>query len=187
MTDVPSSNLRLGAERQRHLAPSLRGLAGARLKHGRLTLSPGLRGERVQRERENRLAQPAVRGRTQLSEWIPGLGATWQLARATSLFGGVHRGFSPPRPEDVIADADRGVVDIDAERSWNYEIGLRWLAIPGLRAEATAFWLDFSNQIVAQSLAGGTGAALTNGGRTKHGRDRVRRPRGRGCFAWLGA
>jgi Fe(3+) dicitrate transport protein len=34
--------------------------------------------------------------------------------------------------------------------------------------EFTLFAMDFENQIVAQSVAGGTGATLTNAGRTKH-------------------
>jgi Fe(3+) dicitrate transport protein len=169
-TPAPAGDVNGGlTEANRRDVRAFAAFSGLRLTSGRLTLAPGLRVEHVQLARENRLVSPAVRGETSLTEIIPGLGTTWQLARATTLFAGVHRGFAPPRPDDVIDNASGGVAELDPERSWNYEAGVRWLAVPGLRAEATAFWMDFSNQIVPQSLAGGTGAALTNAGRTTHG------------------
>jgi Fe(3+) dicitrate transport protein len=79
----------------------------------------------------------------------------------------VHRGFAPPRTEDVISPAG-GVVELEAEKSWNYEIGLRALPVRGLRLDATLFRNDYENQIVPASLAGGVGATLTNGGETLH-------------------
>jgi Fe(3+) dicitrate transport protein len=38
----------------------------------------------------------------------------------------------------------------------------------GLRFDATAFRLDFSNQIIPSSVAGGIGTTLTSAGRTRH-------------------
>jgi Fe(3+) dicitrate transport protein len=61
-----------------------------------------------------------------------------------------------------------GVVDLEAERSWNYEVGLRALPARGLRVDATIFRNDYENQIVPASLAGGIGATFTNGGETLH-------------------
>jgi len=98
---------------------------------------------------------------------VPGLGAAWSPSSATTLFAGVHRGFAPPRTEDVIGNAG-GVIELDPELSWNYEVGLRSLVRSGLSVEATGFRMDYENQIVPASLAGGLGAALTNGGRTAH-------------------
>lgn len=72
-----------------------------------------------------------------------------------------------PRVEDIITPAG-GSVDLDAERSWNSEIGLRSALRRGLNIELTAFNLDFSNQIVPASVAGGAGATFTNAGRTAH-------------------
>jgi Fe(3+) dicitrate transport protein len=83
----------------------------------------------------------------------------------TTIFAGVHRGFSPPRAEDIIGN-NGGVVELDPERSWNYEFGVRSNPVRGLRLEGTFFRLDYENQIVPASIAGGTGAALTNGGAT---------------------
>jgi Fe(3+) dicitrate transport protein len=95
------------------------------------------------------------------------MGLTWAPSAAVNVFGGVHRGFAPPRTEDVISQSG-GVVDLDAEKSWNYELGLRALPARGLRLDATLFRNDYENQIVPASLAGGLGATLTNGGETLH-------------------
>ena len=98
---------------------------------------------------------------------MPGVGLTWAPSPALNVFGGAHRGFAPPRTEDVISQTG-GVVDLAAELSWNYELGLRALPVRGLRVDATLFRDDYENQVVPASLAGGVGATLTNGGETLH-------------------
>jgi Fe(3+) dicitrate transport protein len=133
---------------------------------GRWRVKPGVRFESIEFERRNLLAGGGA-GRTTLEEWIPGVGMTVDLGGGTTLFAGVHRGFAPPRVEDIITPAG-GSVDLDAERSWNSEIGLRSSPRRGLNLELTAFNLDFANQIVPASVAGGIGATLTSAGRTAH-------------------
>ncbi len=140
-----------------------------RLLLGDFTLSAGLRLEAIDYERTNRLANAGAgaSGETSLTQWVPGMGLNWAPSAALNLFGGVHRGFAPPRTEDVITQIG-GVVELDAEQSWNYELGLRALPVPGLRLDFTLFYNDYQNQVVAASLAGGVGATLTNGGETLH-------------------
>jgi Fe(3+) dicitrate transport protein len=140
-----------------------------RLLLGDFTLSGGVRLEAIDYERTNRLANAGAgaSGSTSLTQWVPGVGLTWAPSAALNVFGGVHRGFAPPRTEDVISQTG-GVVDLDPERSWNYELGARALPVRGLRLDATVFHNDYENQIVGASLAGGVGATLTNGGETLH-------------------
>lgn len=133
---------------------------------GRWRVKPGVRFESIEFERRNLLPGGGT-GRTTLEEWIPGVGITVELGAGTTLFAGVHRGFAPPRVEDLITPAG-GSVDLDAERSWNSELGLRSSPRRGLDLELTAFSLDFTNQIVPASVAGGIGASLTSAGRTAH-------------------
>lgn len=137
---------------------------------GRLTVTPGLRIERVSYDRTNRLANAGagVSGRTDLTQWIPGIGAAFAASPRLTVFGGVHRGFAPPRTEDIINNATGGVVELDPELSWDTEIGVRWAASSGASLDATWFRMDYQNQIVPASLAGGVGATLTNGGETVH-------------------
>ncbi len=139
-----------------------------RFAMGRWTVTPGLRVEHVQYDRRNELAVPEVEGRTSLTQLIPGLGATYQLGDATTFFAGIHRGFAPPRTEDLIDNSTGAVVDLDAELSWNYEVGLRARPTKGVLAEATLFQMDFENQVIPASVAGGSGATLTSAGRTRH-------------------
>jgi Fe(3+) dicitrate transport protein len=134
---------------------------------GGWTVTPGVRLEHVLFDRVNRLASPAATGTTQLTQVIPGLGISYTAGERATLFGGVHRGFAPPRTEDIITNQG-GVIDLDPELSWNYEIGARSTLRPGLRLDGTFFRMDYENQIVPASLAGGVGATLTNGGATLH-------------------
>jgi Fe(3+) dicitrate transport protein len=132
---------------------------------GRLGLTPGLRYERIDYERRNFLN--GTRGTSALDQLIPGLGATFTLTPSVSLYAGAHRGFAPPRVEDIITPTG-GSVDLDAELSWNYEFGLRSQVSEHADLDITAFRMDFDNQIVPASVAGGTGASLTSAGKTLH-------------------
>ena len=133
---------------------------------GRWTLSPGFRVEQIEFARTNRLA--AVNGETSLTEMIPGVGVAFAFTDATTFFGGIHRGFAPPRTEDVISNSTGQVVELDAERSWNVEAGVRSTVRPGLQIDASLFRMQYENQIVPATVAGGAGATLTNGGETLH-------------------
>lgn len=131
-----------------------------------LAVTPGVRVENIRYKRTNRLANAA--GETEITEIVPGFGITYNAFRHTTIFAGVHRGFAPPRTEDIINNTNGGVVELDSEKSWNYEAGLRTRPTDGLRLEATFFRNDFENQVVPASVAGGVGAAFTNGGKTLH-------------------
>jgi Fe(3+) dicitrate transport protein len=146
------------------------GFVQERLLLGRFTLTPGVRFEHIRYQRANRLANDGagISGRTEVDQWVPGIGLAWSGNDRVALFGGVHRGFAPPRTEDIISNSTGGAVDLDPERSWNYEAGIRATPKRGLRLDATLFRMDYENQIIAASLAGGLGAALTNGGATLH-------------------
>ena len=142
-----------------------------RLVFGAWSVTPGVRIERVSIYRQNLLPTPAspngVSGDTALLVIIPGVGVTWTRPQLT-LFAGLHRGFAPPRPEDIINNTTGGTATLGPELSWNSEVGARGRIADGLSWEATAFRMDFENQIVPQSTAGGTGTAVTNAGRTLH-------------------
>ncbi|MFQ3588844.1 MAG: TonB-dependent receptor [Chloracidobacterium sp.] len=136
---------------------------------GDLTITPGVRVERVSFVRANRLASGGLgaRGEIVLTQVVPGIGASYNIKQRATVFAGIHRGFAPPRTEDIISNTG-GVVDLDPELSWNTEVGVRSVPVQGIRLDASYFRLNFSNQIVPASLAGGVGATLTNGGKTLH-------------------
>jgi Fe(3+) dicitrate transport protein len=114
-------------------------------------------------------------------EVIPGVGVSWFASDRASVFAGVHRGFAPPRVKDALILRDDTLppgqqpgdpvsLQLDAEHSWNLELGTRSQPVPGVFLEVAAFYLDFSNQIIEPSLSAGAvaQAALANQGATDH-------------------
>ena len=144
---------------------ALSGFVQNRFLLGKVTVTPGLRVEEIRYERTNRLTD--VSGKTSLTQLLPGIGAAFAPSPALTIFGGLHRGFAPPRTEDVISNTTGSVVELDSELSWDTEVGVRY-AGTGLSADVAFFRMDYENQIVPASLAGGIGATLTNGGETLH-------------------
>lgn len=97
---------------------------------------------------------------------IPGIGTNFMINKSLSLFAGMHKGYAPPRIKDAISNSGE-VYQLNAEESWNYELGLRGKLKSVLSYEICAYRLDFSNQIIPVSeSSGGTGAGLVNGGAT---------------------
>ena len=125
---------------------------------GRLRLTPGFRLEVFEQSRIDRLAGSTYRDKTSVVP-LPGLGfnldlGTYSLGRALGdgqfrLFGGVHRGYTPPSsatfqivgfdPPTAADDAEDGF-DLRAEKSWNTELGLRGRADAG-QFEVSGFYL----------------------------------------------
>jgi Fe(3+) dicitrate transport protein len=140
----------------------------------RFTITPGLRYENYSYERiitrarvNNVPTDVDIRGKDDVSAFVPGVGVTFQPVSGLTVFAGAHRGFAPPRVKDAVNSS--GVpVQLDAEFSWNYEAGVRYMARNGFNAEATYFVLDFKNQIIPASQSGGATSTLINGGETLH-------------------
>lgn len=162
----PGTGVNAGVREQTvRQARALAGYVQNTLDFGDFGLSGGLRYETIAYEQSNKLN--GTRGASDLQALIPGLGATWSPDDRLTVFAGVHRGFSPPRVEDVLTGSGTSV-ELDEEKSTNWEFGVRGRPIPGLHAEATLFRMDFANQIVPSSVAGGAGATLTSAGETLH-------------------
>lgn len=126
----------------------------------KLSVTPGLRVEHIRYERTNR--GNGSSDSADLTELIPSLGFTYEIDPNTQAFAGVHRGFAPPRTEDIVGQTGTfpnqtvAFVDVDSEDSRNYELGVRTRPIPGLSYELAFFRNDFSRQIAVGSIAGGS-------------------------------
>jgi len=129
------------------------GFVANRILLGRWTVMPIVRYEYIDSSRTDRLTR--VKGSDTLGEWIPGLGVTYNPLDRLTLFAGVHRGFAPPRTEDVISGTGTST-NVGAEESLNWEAGLRVEPVPGLGVQATFFRNDFDSLIAAGSIAGGS-------------------------------
>ncbi|MBL8179759.1 MAG: TonB-dependent receptor [Bryobacterales bacterium] len=163
---LPTSRDGVTVENNERIARAASTFLQNRFFIGRLTITPGIRMESVRFRRTNFLN--GVRGNTDLRQWIPGIGAAYSTGANLTIFAGVHRGFAPPRVEDIISNNTGQSIELDPELSWNYELGARTRPHRDVELEGAFFRMDFSNQIVPASVAGGVGAALTNAGRTLH-------------------
>ena len=137
-------------------------------KINRLTVSPGIRFESIKLLRDdfgksNPLRNPSdISSReNKVSVFIPGIGLNYTFNNKISLFGGLHKGYSPPGSS----------VGQKAEESINLELGTR-LTLNKLNAELIVFQNDYSNLLGNDLAATGgfgeldpfnAGEALVNG------------------------
>lgn len=141
-----------------------------RLSRGGFSLTPGVRLETVRAENRNLLASTSASDR--YTEVLPGVGLAWtpgDTSRGRLTFvTGVHRGFAPPRPADVLNPAPgEGIVQVDAETSVMLEAGARLNLGAIGRLDVMAFHIAFDNQVVRGSLVG-LGQRYVNAGRARH-------------------
>lgn len=163
--DLPTSRDGSLIENNERRALAYSGYVQHRFVWKDFAITPGVRFEKIEYERSNLLANggQGVTGKTDVTEVVPGIGIAYSGLKNTTIFAGLHRGFAPPRVEDVVTNSG-GVVDLDSELSWNYEMGVRTRPTVGVEFAGTFFRNDYENQIVAASIASGT--QFTNGGKT---------------------
>lgn len=153
----------------------LSGFLSDRISWRHLEFVPGIRIEHMRYRREilrgsynGMTVDTSIIGQGELVQLIPGASLVYRIYDKVRIYGGVHRGFAPPRIKDAISNS--GVdVQLDAELSLNYEIGVRAQLDRRTAAEVTAFLLEFGNQVipVSESSGAGGGAGLVNGGGTR--------------------
>lgn len=154
---------------------------------GQWQLTPSLRREGIDSSRTNRMT--GASGSDSLQRWLPAFGATWNPSRTLTVFGSVHRGFAPPRTEDIIGGTGTST-DVGPEDSTNLEAGTRWEPALGTKVQVSLFRNDFKRLIAVGSIAGGStplaeGRALFQGielsGEATHGSGFF----GRAAATWL--
>ncbi|WP_435414809.1 TonB-dependent receptor family protein [Polaribacter aestuariivivens] len=126
-----------------------------KLKYNNWTFTPGVRYENITLQREDFGKNDVTRTGANLSSrennvgvFIPGMGTNYKFSNNFSLFGGIHKGFSPPGNQE----------DEKPEESINYELGTRF-NLGKLRGEFVGFYNDYSNLLGSDLAAtGGTGS-----------------------------
>ncbi len=136
----------------------------------KLTFTAGVRNENIWYGSEiMRLnyTDTLIVANSQVFAVIPGAGVNYNFNSFLGVFAGIHRGFAPPRTKDAISN-DGEDLQLDAEKSWNSEVGAR-VNIGKIELEYTLFRMDFSNQVIPVSeSSGGLGTGYINGGATLH-------------------
>ncbi|OGT20599.1 MAG: hypothetical protein A2V90_05095 [Gammaproteobacteria bacterium RBG_16_57_12] len=133
------------------------GFIANRFDVGRVGITPILRYETIDAERSSNLPGGTASS-TSVSKTLPGIGVTWNPGDTLTLFSSLHKGFAPPRVEDLIGATNTAttVIDVNAEESTNFELGVRSRPLPWASVQAAYFRNDFQNLIAAGSIAGGS-------------------------------
>ncbi|SJM92783.1 TonB-dependent receptor family protein [Crenothrix polyspora] len=139
-------------ENNDRFADAYSGFAQNRFLWGDWTVTPGVRVESVSYQRRNNLPG-GKQGQSSLTEVLPSFAMTYTPIDEAILFFDMHRGFAPPRVEDSVY-ANGQSVEIGAEKSWNYELGVRSQPMAGMKTELTYFRNDFDALTVLGTVGG---------------------------------
>ena len=129
---------------------------------GSLNLRPGLRFEIFEQERVDRLAGSIYQDKTIIIA-LPGIGFIKSFS-GMSVFGGIHRGFSPPscgalKIVNFGMNIEDNGLDLEAEQSWNKEFGVRG-ELSAIDYELALYHININNLVAA-----GRGTAFKNLGK----------------------
>jgi len=149
-------------ENQKRSTDAFSGFFSSRTQvNDRLAVTPIIRFENIQHKRtffaanDNGSNNDSGSTKARFAEVIPGIGLTYTIDARNTIYGGVHRGFSPPRVEDSI-NGNGATIELNAERSVNAEIGLRSTVTKDFSLDAALFRNNFSNLVQVGSIAGGS-------------------------------
>lgn len=112
---------------------------------GAFTVTPGIRFEHIMMDYTDSVADTKQSANFTIA--LPGVSVSYAPIDPLRIFAGVHRGFSPPLPQD----AKRS----DPETAVNYELGARYLAPSGLQLELAGFFSDYDNMTSLCTLTAG--------------------------------
>jgi len=136
----------------------------------KLLVTPAFRYEHSNSKQSFRVANddnPERAGTTVTSNAggaMPGVGVIYGTPKLNG-FTSAYVGYSAPRISQAITPQGQDA-NLNAERSRNYELGLRGRS-EWLRAEANTFLIQFDNELVSNNPLQGD-SEFVNGGRTRH-------------------
>jgi Fe(3+) dicitrate transport protein len=135
---------------------------------GDWTFTPGLRIEDVTSKKKLYVEGDFANSRDSLTtsktQLLPGFGMTWNGLKNATVFGGVHRGFAPPRPD---RDIDGYLLQrVTPELSTTTEVGIRSGILQSGYIEGTLFNMDITDVVVQSTGSGST--VFRNEGKAQH-------------------
>ena len=141
---------------------ALSGFLSESIDFGSLNIRPGVRLELFEQERVDRMQGSIYQDKT-IFVLLPGI-AFSKSGKGMNIFGGIHRGFTPPSSGALkILNFGEGLddsgLDLDAEKSWNKELGVRG-TMSLVEYELAGFHIDIENLVAA-----GRGTAFKNLGK----------------------
>jgi Fe(3+) dicitrate transport protein len=132
--------------------------------NNKLTVIPGMRVEAFEQERIDLLKGARYEDQSMIV-LLPGFGFNWEGNPSFNLFGGVHRGFTPPSSGTLNVMAfgqSQTGFDLKSEKSWNTEVGFR-ASTPWMALEMAAFYVPIRDLVAA-----GRGTVFKNLGKVNN-------------------
>lgn len=143
-------------ENQIRMANSVAAFMYYEFGYGKLSIHPGLRIEHIRLDFENygnndypRSGSNLKQASNQLNVLLPGIGFNYRIADFSSVFGGIHKGFSPPGMPSVTSQEQA-----TSESAINYELGYR-LRNKHVKIQAVGFWNSYGNILGSDNVSGG--------------------------------
>lgn len=127
------------------------------LADDRVTITPGLRYERVDSRYYNLASGASTRNKT--SDVLPGLTLGFQATPQWYLYADGQRSLRAPQVTQIIYGDN-----LDAELAWNYEAGARYQPNDRTRVQFGGYLIDFDQQIQLDN----TTRTYRNLGKTRH-------------------
>ena len=154
---LTSAGVKGNAENQLRQAKSFATYISYELAVGKLTLSPGIRYESMELAFDNygnndnaRLGTALKSAKNQLAIYLPGIGMSYALQENMRVFGGIHKGFSPPGMPSVSSNA----VQARSETATNYEVGYRFRS-KNSHMQLIGFYNNYQNILGSDNVSGG--------------------------------
>lgn len=143
-------------ENQLRTATSFAAHTSYDLSYKKLTFSAGVRYEKIDLTLQNygtndveRIGTALLKATNSLNIFLPGIGINYQINKNSNVFGGVHKGFSPPGMPSTSTN-----VQAKPEKSTSYELGYRFFK-DGLQVQMVGFTNNYENILGSDNLSGG--------------------------------
>ena len=114
------------------------------MKIGSVTVTPGIRFEKVEVDRSNMLT--GFRDTQQYNEPLPSLSVGWEISKELFGYANYSTSFNPVTHLALGDTPATGAGSLNPERAKTYELGARYKAGP-LSLDGGLFWIDFDDQI----------------------------------------
>lgn len=154
---LSSAGVKGNAENQIRQAKSWAGYLQYELVIDKLTISPGIRYENMELAFTNfgnsdnaRVGTALKSAKNQLDIFLPGVGVSYAVKDNMRVFGGVHKGFSPPGMPSVSANTTQA----KTETAISYELGYK-VNYKNLKLQAIGFLNNYQNILGSDNVSGG--------------------------------
>ncbi|MBC7411277.1 MAG: TonB-dependent receptor [Bacteroidia bacterium] len=161
---LTSAGINGNQENQLRSATSLATYLSYDISYKGLKISPGVRYEDIYFKLQNfgtndnaRIGTNIVSATNHVSIVLPGVGVNYSISKHMSMFGGAHKGFSPPGTPSTTSTTGQAI----GETSINYEMGYSYDNNNRFNVQLVGFLNNYDNILGSDNISGG-GAGTGN-------------------------